>query len=159
MPVPVGRRARSTVNALAALAVLAVPGCSRPPTAEEGRAKLVGAYQFFDLRQPATDVNPAFKNASLLLRADGTAVQTCEYKDGTKYESSGMTWVYRGDGNVHLSPLKDCSWVYGDLLEPREGSVERPRGGASLIVEWGRKPNIVMHPDRNAFYEWQERPK
>ena len=81
--------------------------------------------------------------------------QICEYKDGTKYESSGMTWTYRGDGNVHLSPLKDCSWVWGELMDRGEGSLETPQGGASLVVEWGRNPVILMHPDINAFYEWQ----
>jgi len=146
---------RAAYVAFAGLSCIA--SCARMPTAEEGRTRLVGRYQFFDRRVPTSDVNPSYRSASLVLRADGTAVQTCEYKDSTKYVSSGMTWEYRGDGNVHLSPLKDCSWVMGALMEPREGPLEAPRGGASLIVEWGPKPNILMDPDLNAFYQWQER--
>ena len=66
-----------------------------------------------------------------------------------------MTWSCDGEGNVRLSPLKDCSWVYGLLAHPREGPMDRPGRGASLIVEWGRRPVIVLDPDLDAYYEWQ----
>ncbi len=133
---------------------LAIWACGAPG-AEKGRIRLVGRYVLADHRAPTTDVNPAFRSASLVLMPNGGASQICEYNDGTKYESSGMTWTYGGDGNVHLSPLKDCSWVWSTLLQPREGPLDRPRSGASLIVEWGRSPVILMDPDVNAFYEWQ----
>jgi len=128
-------------------------GCAGKPAAEEGRARLAGRYDLLDGRQPSSGVNPAFKSASLLLQADGSAAQTCEYRDGTRYESVGMKWIYRGDGNVHLSPLKDCSWVWDPWEgENREGPREPARHGASLVVEWRSQPNILMDPDLNVFY-------
>jgi hypothetical protein len=92
----------------------------------------------------------------LLLRADGSAVQTCEYRDGTRFESVDMKWTYRGDGNVHLSPLKDCSWVWPPWEgEDRELPREPARHGASLIVEWDSPLSILMDPDLNVFYARQ----
>jgi hypothetical protein len=126
-----------------------------PPAPEKGRARLAGTYVFADRRVPTGYINPAFRSASLVLMPDGSAHQICEYKDGTKYESSGMTWTYRGDGNVYLSPLKDCSWVWDVSMDRREGPLETPRGGASLVVEWSRPPVILMDPDLNAYFEWQ----
>jgi hypothetical protein len=154
MSLPMRNTARSIAAAALSFCALAPWACG-PPGPENGRARLAGTYVFADRRVPTTDINPAFRSASLKLMPDGTAQQICEYKDGTKYESSGMTWTYRGDGNIHLSPLKDCSWVWGELMDRREGLLETPQGGASLVVEWSRKPVILMHPDLNAFYEWQ----
>ena len=127
----------------------AVSGCRPAPNAVEGRRRLAGRYSYADLRNAY--INPHFKSASLELRADGTASQTCEFKDGTRYHSSRMTWSYHGAGNVHIDPLKDCSWVYPGS----GGALEVPKTGASLIVEWYDRPIILMDPDINAFYEHQ----
>jgi len=151
------RNAIVTVIALLACG-LAISACGAP-NAEEGRSRLVGTYVLADRRVPASEINPGYRSASLVLMPGGAARQICEFKNGVNYESSGMTWKYMGDGNVTLTPLKDCSWVWGPLLELREAPSEAPRMGASLIVEWSRNPVILMDPDVNAFYEWQGPPK
>jgi hypothetical protein len=149
MSLPVGRRVKPSI-VFAALAICAaLSACGRTPRAEEGRRRLAGNYAYFDLRVQANAINPNFRSASLELRTDGSASQTCEFKDGKRYQSSGANWSYDGGGNVSITPLKDCSWVYDDRDEP----LEVPKTGASLIVEWAGKPVIVMHPDLNAFYE------
>jgi hypothetical protein len=107
-------------------------------------------YSYVDRRVPTSEIGPNFKSASLDLRTDGTVLQACDFRDGKRYEGRA-TWSYDGDGNVFIKPLKDCSWVYDD----RDGPLEVPQKAASLIVEWGRKPVILMHPDVNAFYEHQ----
>ena len=151
MSLSVSRTRRGSI-VLATLAIsFSSSACRRPPSADEGRGRLAGQYSYFDRRVPEGEINPNFKSASLELRADGTALQTCEFKDGKKYRSSGARWSYNGDGNVSIDPIKDCSWVYGD----RDGPLDLPKKGASLIVEWAGKPTIVMHPDLNAFYEHQ----
>jgi len=134
---------------LGALAICVGSACRRAPNFEEGQRRLAGSYTYFD-RRGQNEINSNFKSGSLELRADGTALQTCEFKDGKRYQSSGARWSYDGDGNVSIDPLKDCSWV--NPLN-RDGPLEVPKTGASLIVEWGRRPVIVMHPDINAFYE------
>ena len=155
MPVPVTSTPAST-RILLSVVFASTLACAGPPGVDEGSARLVGAYRLFDSRSSFEGINPSYKSASLVLRPDGTALQVCIYHDGTKYESSGMTWAYRGDGNVHLSPFKDCSWVHRGAFVLREGPLEKPEGGASLIVQWGNQPNILIHPDLNPFYQWQE---
>jgi hypothetical protein len=147
VPIDDEKRVRSVTSACGA------------PGPEKGRARFVGMYVLADRRVPTTDVNPEFRLGSLVLMSDGNARQVCEFKNGARYESSRMTWAYDGDGNVSLSPLKDCSWVWGAFLDHREGPLESPRSGASLIVEWNRHPVILMDPDVNAFYEWQGPPR
>jgi hypothetical protein len=149
MSLPVGRRVKPSIVFAALVICAALSACGRTPRAEEGRRRLAGDYAYFDRRVPASAINPNFRSASLELRTDGSASQTCEFKDGKRYQSSGAKWSYDGGGNVSITPLKDCSWVYGDRDEP----LEVPKTGASLIVEWAGKPVIVMHPDLNAFYE------
>ena len=160
MRLSVRRIARGIITAFPLLACsLPIWGCGGAPGSEEGRVRLAGRYVLADRRVPTGDINPALRAGSLVLMPDGTARQVCEFNDGTKYESSGMTWTYRGDGNVQLSSLKDCSWVWGAFLESREGPLDPPRRGASLIMEWGRSPVILMDPDVNAYYEWQGPPR
>jgi hypothetical protein len=152
MSLSVGRAAHASIVVATLTIVGSTLACSRTPNAEQGRARLAGRYVYADLRRGyGSVINPNFKSASLELRGDGTAAQTCEFKDGKRYQSRGAKWSYDGDGNVWITPLKDCSWVYGD----RDGPLDVPTTGASLIVEWGRKPVIVMDPDLNAFYEHQ----
>lgn len=148
MSLPV-RRVKPSIVFAALVICAALSACGRIPGADEGRRRLAGSYGYFDRRVPATAINPNFRNASLELRPDGSASQTCEFKDGKRYQSEGAKWSYDGGGNVSVTPLKDCSWVYGDRDEP----LDVPKTGASLIVEWAGKPVIVMHPDLNAFYE------
>jgi hypothetical protein len=112
--------------AVAALAICgAVSGCRPAPNAVEGRRRLAGRYSYADLRNAY--INPQFKSASLELRADGTASQTCEFKDGVRYHSSRMTWSYEGTGNVSIDPLKDCSWVYSGSGGALEVPKQAPR--------------------------------
>jgi hypothetical protein len=151
MSLPVGRPVKPSIVFAALVICAAHSACGRTPTAEEGRRRLAGNYAYFDRRVPATEINPNFRTASLELRTDGSASQTCEFKDGKRYQFSGAKWSYDGGGNVSITPLKDCSWVYGNM--DRDEPLEVPKTGASLIVEWAGKPVIVMHPDLNAFYE------
>src|SRR5215475_5307902 len=110
------RSLHPTPNAL--VTVVALLACSfvisacGAPTADEGRARLVGTYVLADRRVQTSEISPAYRSASLVLLPGGVARQICEFRDGAKYESSGMTWKYSDDGNVTLSPLKDCSWVW-----------------------------------------------
>lgn len=100
MSLSMGRAARASI-AFGTLAIaVATPACRRTH-AEDGRARLAGHYTYADLRSGyGTVINPNFKSASLELRADGTAFQTCEFKDGKRYQSTGAKWRYDGDGLV-----------------------------------------------------------
>jgi hypothetical protein len=149
MSLPVARVVKPSILLAALVIWPVVSACGRTPQAEEGRRRLAGNYAYFDRRVPVTEINPNFRSAWLELRADGSASQACEFNDGKRYQSSGAKWSYDGGRNVWITPLKDCSWVYGDRDDP----LEMPKTGASLIVEWAGKPIIVMHPDLNAFYE------
>lgn len=146
------------VSGLGILAGAVMPGCGSRPEPEEARTRLVGVYRLQDRRASGAGVNPELTSATLTLSDDGKMLQECKYKDGSVYRSSGAAWSYRGDGNVHLSSLKDCSWVYGEVVRSREGPLEAPKGGGSLIVEWSSKPVIVLHPDVNAYYQWENAP-
>jgi len=135
---------------LAACVFAASSGCRPGPGQAEGTRRLTGEYVLRDER-PAAPRNPNYRTGTLRLNADGTGVQRCTFQDGT-FETP-LTWKYDGEGSVSLSPFKDCSWVWSTMGR-REGALDKPAHGASLIVEWGSKPSIVIDPDLNPTYDW-----
>jgi hypothetical protein len=130
---------------------MVLTACGAAPTAEEGTRRLIGEYVLRDDR-PDSERNPEWRTAKLVLKPDGLGLQTCTFRDGRSLELP-LRWKYDGRGNVSLDPLKDCSWVWS-TLEKREGPMEKPTSGASLIVGWAARPSIILDPDLNPTYDW-----
>jgi hypothetical protein len=120
---------------------IACANCGRDPGPAEARLQLTRQYR---LVLNSRTVDPQLDSSDLVLRADGTFVQRCRFKDRPREEVAG-TWSFSPPRNVFFSRFRDCARVFGDFP---------PDGGASLIVEFSNPPVIVLSPDIvGVFYE------
>ncbi len=116
-----------------AIALIGLTSCEPALRASD----LVGRYRLIDNHE-AIEWNGS---SELSIRADGTFEQSCGAVAGPVKSVSGR-WE-RNEGNIWLTRFIDCAGVFGRPVS----------SGASLIVEGGNPPIILVDPDLNVFYE------
>jgi hypothetical protein len=133
------------IRLAAPILLISLPlGCSRRPSEQEARERLVGNYSLHigsDCKASGID------SAKLTLYANGKYSQEGRFKNGVQYQIFGKDWEY-DNGSVFLHDLRASHT--GDI-SPESGTEN-----ASLIVEFGKTTAIIMNPDENCFFERAE---
>jgi len=123
------------------LSMLVVMGACSSESPETYKKHVPGTYELY-VGSNQTFARRDFSESSLSIKSDGTFDQSCLYRSPQPALHSSGTWTIV-DRNIHFDTFIDCAGVY-----PPDSTFK----GASLIVEWSQKPQILLHPDANIFY-------
>jgi hypothetical protein len=114
-------------------------GCNRPVDEAEARRQLSGRWV---LNTERNCTYGAIESDELVLFPDGRMGQHLKLRDGRAFDSTNERWSFMPKTNVGL----ESRWNFpADAKAPTKES-------ESLIVEFGRRPVIVIDPDSNCFY-------
>jgi hypothetical protein len=126
-----------------AVALALVLGCDT----SDPMLNLAGTYELV-VGTNQTVSRKDLAKSTLVLSANGTFVQDCQFSDGKSEAMKGEWRPLRG--NIHFSKFKDCAGAWPGGLEGG--------GGASLVLEsrlWS-SPVILLSPDVNVYYHRTE---